>query len=136
MSRIIQQTVTFTASPHEVYEALMDSKQHAAFSHAAAQISRQVGGEFNAYDGYITGKNIELVPDKKILQSWRAVGWDEDHFSTVTFELTPTPEGTRLDFTHADVPAGTEEEFTRGWIDNYWDPLKIYLEKQTAGRPK
>jgi activator of HSP90 ATPase len=69
------------------------------------------------------------VPDKKIVQSWRAVDWDEDHFSTITFELTPVPEGTRLEFTHADVPDGTEEEFTRGWIDNYWEPMKRYFEK-------
>jgi hypothetical protein len=34
-----------------------------------------------------------------------------------------------LDFTHADVPDGTEKEFTRGWIDNYWEPMKFFLEK-------
>jgi activator of HSP90 ATPase len=129
MSRLIKQTVTFKASPHEVYEALMDSKKHAAFSNSEAKISREVGGEYMAYDGYITGKNIELIPDKKIVQSWRASDWEEDYFSTITFELTPIPEGTRLDFTHADVPSGTEDEFTQGWIDNYWEPMKKYLEK-------
>jgi activator of HSP90 ATPase len=129
MSRLIKQTVTFKASPHEVYEALMDSKKHAAFSNSEAKISREVGGEYMAYDGYITGKNIELVPDKKIVQSWRASDWEEDYFSTINFELTPVPEGTRLDFTHADVPSGTEDEFTQGWIDNYWEPMRKYLEK-------
>jgi hypothetical protein len=28
-----------------------------------------------------------------------------------------------------DVPEGTEEEFTQGWIDNYWEPMKAFLEK-------
>jgi activator of HSP90 ATPase len=129
MSKPIQKTVTFMASPHEVYEALMDSAKHAAFTRSAAEISRQVGGEYTAYDGYIAGKNLELVPDRKIVQTWRAVDWEEGHFSTITFELTPVPEGTRLDFTHENVPDGTEEEFTQGWIDNYWDPMKAYLEK-------
>jgi uncharacterized protein YndB with AHSA1/START domain len=32
MFKPIHQTVTFKASPHEVYEALMDSKKHAAFT--------------------------------------------------------------------------------------------------------
>ncbi len=68
MSKNINQTVTFKTTPHEVYEALMDSKKHAAFSGGAANISRAVGGEMMAYDGYIAGKNIELVPDKKIVQ--------------------------------------------------------------------
>jgi uncharacterized protein YndB with AHSA1/START domain len=73
MSKLIQQTVTFKASPHDVYEALMDSKKHAAFSGGKASISRKVGGRISAYDGYITGKNIELIPDQEIVQDWRAV---------------------------------------------------------------
>jgi activator of HSP90 ATPase len=129
MSNLIKQTITFKASPHDVYEALMDSAKHAAFTGGAAEISREVGGEFVAYDGYITGKNIELVPDKKIIQSWRAVDWEEGYFSHVTFELTAVPEGTRLDFVHTDIPDGTEDEFTQGWIDNYWEPMKKYFEK-------
>jgi activator of HSP90 ATPase len=129
MAKLIQQTVTFKAGPHEVYEALMDSAKHAAFSAGAAEISREVGGGFSAYDGYISGKNLKLISDREIVQSWRAVDWPEGKFSTVTFILLPIPEGTRLNFTHADVPDGTEEEFTQGWIDNYWTPLKAMLEQ-------
>ena len=130
MSSPIQQTVVFKASPHEIYELIMDSKQHSAFSGSPAKISRAAGGEFMAYDGYITGKNIELVPDKKIVQSWRAVDWPEGYFSTVTFLLLPLPDGTRLNFTHSGLPEGTEAEFTQGWIDNYWEPMKKLLEKK------
>ncbi len=131
MSKPIHQTVTFKAAPHAVYEALMDSKLHAAFSGGQVHISREVGGEYDSYDGYISGKNLELVPDKKIVQSWRAVDWPEGHFSTVTFLLTPVEGGTRLDFTHTDVPDGTEAEFEQGWIDNYWEPMKKMLEVKT-----
>jgi activator of HSP90 ATPase len=129
MSKPIHQTVSFKASPHEVYEALMDSKMHAAFTGGKARISRKVGGEIMAYDDYIAGKNVELVADKKIVQDWRAVDWPEGYFSRVIFEFTAVPGGTRLDFTHTDVPEGTEAEFTQGWIDNYWEPMKKYLEK-------
>ena len=128
MSKPIKQSITFKASPHDVYEALMDSKKHAAFTGGKASVSRKVGGKYSAYDNYITGKNLELVPDKKIIQSWRAVDWAEGVISTITFKLTPIPGGTRLDFTHADVPEGTEEEFTQGWIDNYWEPMKVFFE--------
>ena len=129
MSRLIEQIVTFKASPHAVYEALMDSDKHAAFTNNDAHISREVGGEYTSYTGYITGKNLELVPDQKIIQTWRAVDWLEGHYSQVTFVLTPLASGTQLHFTHADLPDGTEAEFTQGWIDNYWEPLKVYLEK-------
>jgi activator of HSP90 ATPase len=130
MSKLIQQTVTFKASPHEIYEMLMDSARHAAFTGDAADISRAVGGEFTAYGGYITGKNLELLPDQKIVQSWRAADWTEGLFSTVTFALIPTAGGgTRLDFTQAGVPDGTEAEFAQGWNDNYWTPMRAMLEK-------
>jgi activator of HSP90 ATPase len=125
----IQQTITFKATPHAVYEALMDSQKHAAFTGGKAKISRLIGGSIMAYDDYITGKNIELVPDQKIVQDWRAVDWPEGYYSRVVFEFTAVPEGTRLDFTHTDVPEGTEQEFTQGWIDNYWEPMKVFLEK-------
>ncbi len=129
MSKVIQQTVTFKATPHDIYETLMDSKKHATFTGSKASLSRAVGGSIMAGDNYIAGKNVELVPDKKIVQDWRAVDWPEGYFSRVTFEFTAVPEGTRLDFTHADVPEGTEAEFTQGWIDNYWEPMKAFLEK-------
>jgi hypothetical protein len=51
-----KQTVTFKASPYEVYVALMDSINHAAFTGGKARIGRQVSGEIMSYDDYITGK--------------------------------------------------------------------------------
>jgi activator of HSP90 ATPase len=129
MPNIIHQTIFFKAPPHEVYEALMDTAKHAEFSGGQASISPSVDGEIMAYDGYITGKNIELIPDQKIVQDWHASDWPEGQFSQVTFEFTPIPGGTRLEFTHDKLPTGTEEEFTQGWIDNYWEPMKKLLEK-------
>jgi activator of HSP90 ATPase len=129
MSKTIRQTVTFKSFPHLVYEAFMDSALHTAFTGSAASIDRKIDGEFSAYDGYITGKNVELVQDRKIVQSWRAVDWPEGYYSLVTIELTPLPEGTQLDLTHTNVPEGEDAAFEEGWIDNYWEPLKEYLEK-------
>jgi len=129
MSRVIAQTEIFKATPRQVYEALMDSDKHSEFTNSAARISREVGGEFMAYDGYITGKNLELVPDQKIVQSWRAEDWPENQFSIIEFLFSPLPEGTQLQFTHSNLPDGTEDEFTRGWIENYWEPLRVFLEK-------
>ena len=129
MSNPIHQTILFKSSPHEVYEALMDSKKHTLFSGSQARISRRVNGSIMAYDGYIRGKNIELIPDQRIVQDWRAVDWPEGYFSQVTFEISATPQGTRLEFTHVNLPEGSEAEFTQGWIDNYWEPMKKFLEK-------
>lgn len=71
MARTIRQSVTVGATPEQVYEALMNSKKHAKFTGAAAKISRKVGGKISAYDGYISGTNVELVENKKIVRMWR-----------------------------------------------------------------
>jgi activator of HSP90 ATPase len=128
-TRTIKQSVTIKASPHDVYEALMDSKKHANFTGGKAIISRKIGGKFTAYDGYAGGINLELVPDKKIVQTWRASDWPEGHYSQVTFALKTIAGGTRLAFTQTDVPVEFADDVSQGWRDYYWAPLKEMLEK-------
>jgi activator of HSP90 ATPase len=127
MPKTIHQSVTFKASPQIVYDLLMDSKLHSAFTQAKARISPQVGGSINAYDGYISGKNLALKKGKLIVQSWRASDWPEEYLSTVTFALEKVAAGTRLTFTHQQVPSEEYADFKQGWIDNYWKPMKAYL---------
>ncbi len=83
----IRQSVTFKASLHEVYEALMDSKKHSKFTGSNAKISRKIGGRFSVWDGDLEGTNLELAPDRKIVQSWRASDWPEGHYSKAAFSL-------------------------------------------------
>ncbi len=128
-TRTIRQSVTFKATPHDVYEALMDSKKHSQFSGGEAIISREVGGKFTAFDGYSEGTNLELVPDKKIVQTWRASDWPEGHYSTVTFSLSEVKGGTKLTFTQTEVPAEQYKDISQGWHDFYWTPMKQMLEK-------
>ena len=128
MTKVIRQTATFKASPHDVYEALMDSRKHARFTGAPARISRKVGGEFSAYDGSLTGKTTELVADQKIVQEWRADDWDEGHFSHASFSLKKIKGGTVLSFYQSNVPDEHYEGIKQGWIDFYWKPMKQMLD--------
>ena len=130
MPKTIRQTVTIKASPRAVYEGLMDSRKHAAFSGRPARISRKVGGRFTAYGSYLSGVNLELVPGRKIVQFWRSNNWPAFHYSTVTFALTPVKGGTRLAFTQAGVPNNDYKAKKSGWIKSYWIPMKALLEKR------
>ena len=127
--KTIQQSITFKTSPHEIYETLMDSNKHSELTGGTAVISREVGGKFTAFDGYSEGVNIELVPDRKIVQSWRASDWPQGHYSQVTFLLKEIKGGTRLTFTQTGVPEEYYEDISQGWHDYYWTPLKDMLEK-------
>ena len=68
----IRQTVLFDAPPHDVFEALLDSRKHAAFTGDKAKIDCRVGGIFSVYGGYATGKTLRLEKDEVIVQSWRS----------------------------------------------------------------
>jgi uncharacterized protein YndB with AHSA1/START domain len=129
MARTIRQTATFKASPRAVYEALMDSRRHAAFSGMSARIERRPGGRFTAYGGYLEGVTIDLVPNRRIVQFWRSRNWPAHYYSTVTFELAPVRGGTRLRFTQAGVPEGDYAAKRSGWISQYWDKMRRYLER-------
>jgi activator of HSP90 ATPase len=125
----IRQSVTFKASPDEVYEALMDSRRHAKFTGEKARISRKIGGKLIAYDGYIEGANLDLVPDKKIVQLWRDSDWPKGDYSKATFALRKVKGGTDLASTQSGVPAQYYEDIKQGWRDFYSAPMKKMLEK-------
>src|SRR5579862_5879122 len=83
----LHQEIDLKAAPHGIYEILLDSRQFAAFTGRSAEIDRQPGGAFKMFGGLIEGRNIELVPDTRIVQAWRPANWDPGVYSLVEFQL-------------------------------------------------
>jgi activator of HSP90 ATPase len=129
INKNLRQSVTFQASPHDIYEILMDPRKHSALTGSAVKLERKVGSKFSMYDGDIQGENLELIPDRKIIQSWRYADWPENHYSKVTFSLTEASNGTLLSFRQAGIPEKNYEEIKQGWKDYYWNPMKEMLKK-------
>lgn len=128
-TKTIRQSVIFKASAHDVYEVLMDSDKHSLFTGDEAHISREIGGKFSAFDGYSEGVNLELIPDKRIVQSWRASDWPDGHFSRATFAFREEERVTHLTFIQSGVPEDQYDDISLGWYDYYWEPMKNMLEK-------
>jgi activator of HSP90 ATPase len=129
-TRTIKQTVIFKASPHNIYEHLLDSAKHSQFTGAEARISREVGGRFTAYGGALSGTILEMEPDAKIVESWRGSdsGWPPGHYSTATFSLEQIDRGTRLTFVQTGVPALSFNKISQGWRKHYWDKMNEILD--------
>ena len=106
----------------------MDSKKHSEFTGDKASISRKVNGKFTAYGGYAHGINLELIEDKKIVQTWRADDWPKDHYSIVVFDISKAKNGAKLVFTQKDVPLEQFKDISNGWKEYYWKPMKLMLE--------
>ena len=123
----IHQEIEFNVSPKQLYEALLDSKQFTEFSGRPAETNRKVGGAFSLFKGHIVDRNLELVPNQRIVQAWRVVTWPEGAYSIVRFELKPQGSGTHLVFDHIGFPEGLHEHLAAGWEENYWSLLKKYF---------
>ena len=123
----IHQEIDFNTSPQLLYEALLDANQFTAFSSRPAEINREVGGAFSLFGGHIIGRNVELLPNHRIVQAWRVVTWPEGVYSIAKFELKPHGSGTRLVFDHIGFPEGLHDHLAEGWESNYWMLLKKYF---------
>ena len=123
----LHQEVDIKASAQRIYEALLDSKQFAAFTGMPAEIDPKAGGAFSMFGGLIVGRNVELLPDQRIVQAWRPASWDPGVYSIVKFELKGQASQTRVVLDHTGFPEGKFGGLDSGWYERYWEPLKKFL---------
>ena len=135
----IHQEPVFKANRKRIYDALTDSKQFDKVIQLSgvlpamhlgdkpAEISREVGGAFTLFGGYITGRQVELVPDERIVQAWRTGGWAPGIYSIAKFELVEQGSRTKIIFDHTGFPQGEAEVLASGWKAHYWEPLEKLL---------
>jgi activator of HSP90 ATPase len=117
----------YKASLQRIYEALLDSKQFAAFSGMPAEIDPKAGGSFSMFGGMIVGRNVELIPNQRIVQAWRPTHWDPGVYSIVRFELKPQGSETMLVLDHTGFPEGEFDSLESGWHSHYGEPLKKFF---------
>ena len=128
MTKPIHQDVTISASARQVYKALTDAKTFSAVSGGApTEIEASPGGGFSLFGGQISGRNIELVPGKRVVQAWRAGNWAEGVYSIARFELTEEAGKTTIAFDQAGFPDEARPHLEGGWAKMYWEPLMSHL---------
>jgi uncharacterized protein YndB with AHSA1/START domain len=119
------------ANPAVVYSAWLNSEEHALMTGAFATVSANIGESFEAWDGYIQGKNLDLEPPQRILQSWRTSEFeeaDEDSRLEILFELDGN--GTRITIRHSNLPLHGMQ-YKQGWVESYFEPMKVYFSSKS-----
>jgi len=121
-------SATIPASPKEVYDAWLTSKSHAAITGSPARVSARPGGRFTAWDGYIAGKNLKLVPGRRIVQTWRTTEFAAtDPGSQIDLKLENSARGTKVTLRHTNIPGG-QSDYKTGWSTCYFEPMKAYFK--------
>jgi activator of HSP90 ATPase len=139
-SEAIHQEVAFKASRKQVYDVLTNDKLFARVVRLSAamqsgmppgakvaEISRDAGGAFSLFAEHIVGRQIELVPNERVVQAWRVVDWKPGTYSIAAFQLVEDGTGTKLVFDHTGFPKGQAQHLADGWRANYWTPMEKVL---------
>lgn len=114
----------FLTSPEELYRVFTTQELVQAFTHAPAIIEADKGGKFHLLDGSVTGKFIDLVPEKQMVMKWRFKSWPSGHFATVTLNFTDKGGETEVRLEGKDIPSSEEERTKQGWQRYYFEGIK------------
>src|SRR2546428_4804873 len=133
--KTIRQTATIRgATPHDIYETIMDSKKHTKLAGSRTTVSQRVGGAFRVGRD-LEGTSLRLVKDKKIVQSWRETDWPKGLYSRATFSLKRANGGTRVTFRPAGVPHGKYGSLKEGRISYSLESRKKQFQGLMARVP-
>ena len=125
----IRRSIQAAAPPGKVYDAFRTDESLSTWYMDGTTVEFQVGGalSFGGPEGSVRATFAELAEPQRIVLDYAAPWWGR-----VTWELEPTPKGTRVVLTHEGFEGREEwlDRFTWGW-EAFLKALKAYVE----GRP-
>jgi uncharacterized protein YndB with AHSA1/START domain len=141
---IYERELTIAASPETVWQFFVDPEKATRWMGMKATLEPTPGGLYycEVVPGYTArGEFVELDPPRRLVFTW---GWEpgadgasspvSPGSSTVEVELEPEGEGTRLRFTHRDLPsAESAQSHAHGW-DHYLPRLETAAAGRDPGR--
>jgi activator of HSP90 ATPase len=120
----------FATSAEELYDAWLDSESHSQMTGGEAHCSNLMGSEFSAWDGYISGHNLQLREPSFIKQAWRTTEFGaQDKDSIIEISLIEEKDGCRFILKHSQIPEG-QPDYEEGWVDNYFEPMEEFFGKE------
>jgi activator of HSP90 ATPase len=130
MARTIFQAVKLNAPPAALYAQYLNPRTHRAITGAKAKVSAKKGAAFSAFGGALSGRILQLVPKRLIVQTWRASHWNRDDLDSILI-LSFHAEGRagRIELVHVNVPEHDLAGVSEGWHIYYWVPWRAYLRK-------
>jgi len=135
MKKSFSITVWLAATPERVFRAWLSGADHSAMTGSPARVEPRVGGAFSAWDGYITGRTVELKPYSRIVQDWRTTEFPEGETdSRIELVLNADGEGTKLTLIHSDVPDDQAGNYEAGWAEWYFEPMREFFEDERGAK--
>ena len=131
MPKTIRQSVTLPASAKALHAAYLSPKSHGGFTGAPVKIGRKPGTKFSAFGGALSGRILQVVPGRLIVQSWRSTNFAKDDMdSTLVLSFHDVRPGkARIDMVHVNVSDQDAKDVRKGWRTHYWTPWREWLTR-------
>ena len=123
--KTFQKTFKINAEPSDVYSALTNPYTIELWSGYPAEMSEVPGSEFSLWEGDITGKNIEFIKDKKVVQEWYF--GEQAEKSIVTITISPDRENSQVTVEHTNVPDSEFSDIAEGWREYYFGAILSFF---------
>jgi activator of HSP90 ATPase len=131
MPRIVKQSVTLPASAKDLYSMYLNPRAHGAITGGKVVIGAKSGAKFRAFGGALTGRMLQTIPGRLIVQAWRSTAFKKgDPDSTLILRFTPRGRSGRIDLVHVNVPNHDYGGVNKGWKQYYWKPWRKYLARR------
>jgi len=119
--KTFQKTFKINAEPSDVYSALTNPYTIELWSGYPAVMREEPGSDFSLWEGDITGKNLEFVKNKKVVQEWH-FGEQKDK-SVVTISIKPEGENSEVTVEHTNIPDSDFADISEGWREYYFGAI-------------
>lgn len=123
--KTFRKTFKINAEASDVYSALTNPFTIELWSGYPAEMSEEPGSEFTLWDGDISGRNLEFIKDRKLVQEWYF--GDQEEKSIVTIEIKPEREDSVVTVEHSNIPNDDFDQIAEGWREFYMGAIAAFF---------
>ncbi len=123
--KTFKKTFKINAEPSDIYAALTNPYTIELWSGYPALMNTEPGSEFSLWEGDITGKNIEFVENKKVVQEWYF--GEQTEKSIVTINIIAVGENSHVVVEHTNIPDDEFTDIAEGWREYYFGAIKNFF---------
>jgi activator of HSP90 ATPase len=123
--KTFKKSFKINAEPSDIYAAITNPYTIELWTGYPAIMSEVPGSEFSLWDGDITGKNLEFIAGKKIVQEWYF--GDQPEKSNVIITIHPDKDNSVVTVEHTNIPDEDYEDIAEGWREYYMEAIRTFF---------